>query len=324
MYEQGSNYSGNNNFVYLFVVVALVMGFTVGFTFDEEQEIVEEQVQSQQVDQEMSMVDEEFDSEEVEEKIEAMKGKFLEKGIELEIMGFTVSFTIDDVPEMVKAWLIDEEEREFLEARDELKEQYRREKENEIVEEHVNALIEDSEVEKNMEVLKEGEADEVVATVNGEEIMKEEIDEIAEQQRQQIEQQMSMMGEEIDSEEIDKRIEVMKVQILDMQVEIAIVNQAVQEYEETVDEEELEERYDEVIEELGGEEMLDQMAERMGMSEEEIEEQIAIIVYLENYLEGRSEELEPSEEELREMFEAQKDSPDQPQINIEEVEDMDI
>ncbi len=218
-----------------------------------------------------------------------------------------------------------DDENGFEEAKPQLEQQLIQEKEREVIMEHMDELREEATVETNLDVIGEGDEDATVATVNGEEITKEELLEMEEQEKQQ----MAMMGMDPEGAEAEQMMEEMRPEILENLVLMSLLEQKAEEEGITVDEEDVEEYYQQFVEQAGGEEMLEQQLEQAGMTEDELKEDIAdqlpTELYLEEYLDEHidEEELEFTEEELKELYEAQQQQMEQQQqMDMEELEEM--
>ena len=148
------------------------------------------------------------------------------------------------------------------------------------------------------------ESQEVVATVNGEEIAREELEVMLEQQKQQYQ----MQGMDMDSEDMSDMLEQLERQILDSLVANLLMAQAAEEKGISVSEEELEQEYQDLVAQFGGEEELNQQLEAAGITQEEIKEDIARTLPAQKYMESYKEEniseedLEVSEEELKAVY----------------------
>ncbi len=196
----------------------------------------------------------------------------------------------------------------FEEARPQLEQQLRQEAEQEVIMQHLEDLVEESEIEKNMDVINEGEEGAVVAVVNGEEIKLEEFMLQEEQQKQM----MMMQGLDPESDEMAEVIEQQRPQILDALIQNAVLMQKVEEKNISISEEKIKEEYQYYIDQAGNEELLEEQLEAAGMTEDELRQQIAeqlsIQIYIENYIEENldEDELDFSEEELREIYQMQQ------------------
>lgn len=218
----------------------------------------------------------------------------------------------------------------FEEVRPQLEQHLRQQREQEILMDHVDELRDDAEVETHLDVLGEGDESAVVATVNGNEILKEELLAMEEQQTQQL----AMQGLDPDSEEADQMMEEMRPDLLDNIVMVTLLELKAQEEGITVEDDSLDEYYQQLIQQAGGEEMLEQQLEEAGITEEslksDIAEQLLVEQYMEQYIaENVSEdEFEFSEEELKELYEQQMQQQQQQQMQLEEemeeMEEMEI
>jgi len=199
------------------------------------------------------------------------------------------------------------DENGFEEAKPQLEQHLRQQKEQEIFMAHVDELREQGDVQTNLDVADEGDESAVVATVNGEEILKEELLVMEEQQIGQL----AMQGLDPESEEAEQMIEEMRPNLLDNIVMISLLKQQAQEEGITAGDDEVDEHYQQFVQQAGGEEMLEQQLEEAGISEDELKSDIAEQLLVEKYVrlyidENLSEEeLEFSEEELRELYEQQ-------------------
>lgn len=196
----------------------------------------------------------------------------------------------------------------FEEARPQLEQQLKEAKEHELIMQHLENLREASIIETNLDVIGEGDKDAAVATINGEKIIKEELLELEEQEKQQL----VMMGMDPESEEAAQMIEQQRPQLLENLIMNAILLQKVEDEGITVSEEEVEEEYRYYAEQFGGEEMLEQQLQQAGLTADDLKQEIArqlpIIAYVDNYIKENldEDELDFSEEELRELYEQQQ------------------
>ncbi len=211
------------------------------------------------------------------------------------------------------------EEDGFAEAKPQLQQQLRQEKEMEFVMQHLEDLKNASEIERNLDVFGEGEPGAVVAVVNGEEIKKEEVLAMEEQEKQQL----MMMGVEPDSEDGARMMEEIRPQVLNNLIKVAALRQKAEE-EVALSEAEVQEQYQAYAEQFGGEEELMTHLEQAGMTkddlQQEIVEQYSMQVYIQNYLEESVDEAEFqfTDEELKELYQAQQKVEQQPiELEIE-------
>ncbi len=196
----------------------------------------------------------------------------------------------------------------FEEAKPRLEQELRQRKENEILMQHLDDLIVASNIEISLDVIGTGDEGAVVAMVNREEIKKEELLALEEQEKQQL----VMMGLDPESEEAAQMMEQMRPQILDNLIANKVLMQKIEEDGVSASEVQVEEHYQQYAAQFGGEEMLEQQLEQAGLTKDdlkqEIYEQLPIQIYVENYLaENLSEdELVFPESELKELYEAQQ------------------
>lgn len=185
-----------------------------------------------------------------------------------------------------------------------------------------------------------GENGEVVATVNGEEIYRVELDQAVEQEMMQYQ----MEGIDPESDEMEGMIEELEEHVLENYFIIpTMVRQKAEEEGITVGEEEVEARFQEYAEAFGGEEaLLDQMAQAQMTREDidqDIEKELITQNYLDQYMEGylednpeervEEEEIEISSDEVEEHYEQlraeylevqemlEEDDPEMPSEQIE-------
>ncbi len=125
------------------------------------------------------------------------------------------------------------------------------------------------------------QADEVVATVNSEEIYRDDFEQALEQEKMQYE----MQGMDLDSEEMADTLRELEQHVLDNYFIIpTLIKQKAEEEGITVSDEEVEARYQEYAESFGGEEALLEQMEAVNMSREDIDEDIATELSIQNYL----------------------------------------
>ncbi len=182
--------------------------------------------------------------------------------------------------------------------------------------------------------------DEVVATVNGEEIYRNDFEQALEQEKMQYE----MQGMDLDSEEMSDTLKEIEQHVLDNYFIVpTLVKQKAEEEGITVNELDIEERYQEYVVAFGGEEELLEQLEAANMSHEGIKEDIAnelsiqlyLDYYLTEYLEANSEERVVAEEielttsELEEQYQQLRNDYDEikglleeddPEVPLEQLE----
>jgi|GEM_PF-6317513 len=201
------------------------------------------------------------------------------------------------------------EENGFEQARPQLEEQLIQEKQDEVIMEHMDELREEADVQVDMDAVETGGDDAVVATVNGEEIYGEQLRQMEEHEMQQL----SMFGIDPESEEAEELIADLRPQIVENLVAVSVVEQKTEEMGITVTEEDVEQQYQMYTQQFGGEQQLEQQLEQAGMSSEDLKDEIAqqlpVQIYITQYLEEHmdEEDLEFSEEELRELYDMQQE-----------------
>ncbi len=193
----------------------------------------------------------------------------------------------------------------FEELKPQLEQQLRQQKEQEIFMDHLDSLEEESSVERYPEAIEAGEEGTVVALVDNEEILFEQYQEQEEQQMQAMAQQ----GLDPESPEMGEIMEDFRPQILDNLINNVLLEKQVEEENIAVNEEEIDEQYQMFVEQAGGQDVLEQQLDESGITEEELRDNIAQQLKVQNYISSYIEEnidqedLEFSEEELRELYE---------------------
>jgi len=192
----------------------------------------------------------------------------------------------------------------FAEARPQLEQQLRQEKENEVIMAHLDELRQEADVEKDMDAVEGDDPDATVAVVNGEEIKKQSFEEFENHERQNL----AMMGMDPDSQEADEIIEDLRPEILENLIANTALVQKVEAEGISADEEMVEQEYQQYVQQAGSEEELEQQLEGSGFTLEELEEAIieqqAINTYVADYVDENlsEDDLDFSEEELRELY----------------------
>jgi len=218
------------------------------------------------------------------------------------------------------------EENGFEEAKPQLEQQLRQQKENEILMEHVEELKEQGDVEAHLDVVGDGDESAVVATVNEDEVLKEDLMMMEEQQKQQL----AMQGMDPESEETEQMMEEMRPDLLDNIIAVTLLEQEAQDEGIAVGEDEVDEYYQQFAQQAGGEEMLEEQLEEADITADElksdISEQLLVEQYIDQYMEENvaEDEFEFTEEELRELYEQQQQQMEQQMQLEEEMEDMEI
>ncbi len=184
------------------------------------------------------------------------------------------------------------------------------------------------------------QGEEIIATVNGEEITREEFAKALEQEKMQYQ----MQGIDLDSEEMAETLQELEQHVLDNHfiIPMLVIQQAEKEGI-IVSDEEIEERYQEYVTDFGGEEELLEQMEAADMNRSDLDNEIIrelsiqkyLEHYMDNYLDRNPEERVIEEEieiaraeveeyyaqimeeinELKELMEA-----DDPNIPMEQVE----
>ncbi len=182
--------------------------------------------------------------------------------------------------------------------------------------------------------------DEIVATVNGEEIYKDDFKQALEQEKMQYE----MQGMDLGSEEMSGTLKEIEQHVLDNYFIVpTLVKQKAEEEGITVSEQDIEERYQEYVVAFGGEEELLEQLEAVNMNREDVKEDIAnelsIQRYLDNYLDEYleanpeervvAEEIELTTAELEEQYQQLRSNyneikglleEDDPEMPVEQLE----
>ncbi len=180
----------------------------------------------------------------------------------------------------------------------------------------------------------------VVATVNGEEIYRFELDQAIEQELMQYQ----MQGIDLESDEMAGMIDDLEEQVLDNYfITPTLVRQKAEDEGITVSEEEVEERFQEYADAFGGEDVLMEQMAQANMGREDIDEDIVneltvqryLDQYIDNYLEENPEEqvvedeIEISTDELEEHYELLRSEylevremleMDDPEVPVEQIE----
>jgi len=179
------------------------------------------------------------------------------------------------------------------------------EKQNEIINGHLQNLREDADIETFPQRAGGDDLKRVVATVNGEEILNESF--LASEGQQM--QQYTAMGLDPESEEGAALREQLRPQILDGLVNVEIVIQRAKDEGFNADDEDIQQQYQQLSEQFGGEQALEQQLENEGITKQklldDISSQMSINIYLEDYISENTdpEDFSFSEEELRARFE---------------------
>ncbi|WP_342388405.1 SurA N-terminal domain-containing protein [Salinicoccus bachuensis] len=137
----------------------------------------------------------------------------------------------------------------------------------------------------------------VVAEVNGEEITKEEFEQVYTAQFQQAAMQQQMAGEEVDQDQL-------KEQVVEGMVSQKLLIQEAGNSDISVPEEEVNETIDQLVEQNGLESQDEFFAalEEQGMSEEEVRSQLETELKANKLIAEEAGDIEPTEEELQTMY----------------------
>ncbi|MFD2830392.1 SurA N-terminal domain-containing protein [Corticicoccus populi] len=163
---------------------------------------------------------------------------------------------------------------------------------------------EDAAAENGEEAMEMPEPDlegipEVVAEVNGEEITQEDFTQTYESQFQQTAMQQQMMGggEEINQDEL-------KQQVADMLVNQELLAQEAENRDFTAGEDEVNEMVDQMLEQNGMENRDELFAalDEQGLPEDEVMNLLETQIKVDQLIEDESGEIEPTDEELQEMY----------------------
>lgn len=140
----------------------------------------------------------------------------------------------------------------------------------------------------------------VVAEVNGTQIEKPEFEEAYNAQFQQMAMMSQMSGEEVNQDDL-------KTQVADGLVSQELLVQEADSRELEASEEETTELLDQLTEQAGVEsqEELYTMFEEQGMNQEEVDEQIQLQVRVDKLIAEEAGEIEPTEDELKELYDQQ-------------------
>ncbi|WP_227394241.1 SurA N-terminal domain-containing protein [Jeotgalibacillus aurantiacus] len=159
--------------------------------------------------------------------------------------------------------------------------------------------------------------DEVVATVNGEEILGADYNNVL----QRTQMQFQMQGQDPTSEEAANQ---MKEQALNLLIDQTILLQKADEAGLEASEEEIDEEYAAFAEQNGGEEQLTTSIEEQGMTVEELRGQMAESIKFEKYIDQVAPVEEPTDQEIQEYYDqatAQAEEAGQEAPALEDVRD---
>lgn len=146
----------------------------------------------------------------------------------------------------------------------------------------------------------------VVATVNGEEIAAEEL----EAQLENLKASYRAQGMDLDSPEMEGMLQQARMQILDEMISMKLLEQRAEEEGIEVPEEKVDEQYQEIVEQFGDEEALLAQLEEFDLTLDELMDDIRQNATIRHYIELQvdQDELEVSEEEMRARYEEQQEA----------------
>jgi len=166
-------------------------------------------------------------------------------------------------------------------------------------------------------------ADEVdaVAVVNGEEILREDFDQIMEQVKEMYE----MQG--MDLEEDEEMLEEIKHQLVDEMISELLLLQKAEEENITADQEIVEEQVEAIKAQFDSDEEMEQALAMYNIDPDNLEEEISNAMVIEELMDSmlNEEEIEVTEEELRELYDQQvamMGDPEDEDADIPEFEEM--
>ncbi|AYY12348.1 peptidylprolyl isomerase [Actinobacteria bacterium YIM 96077] len=162
------------------------------------------------------------------------------------------------------------------------------------------------------------EIPDVVAEVNGSEIPKEDFVSSYERQYQQMAMQSQQSGQELG----DEQVEQLKQQTAEGLVDTELLVQEAENRGFEASEEDVNETLGDLAEQNGmesGEDFKNAVKEQQGMEEEELMSQLEIQVKLEQLVSDEAGEIDPTEEELQELYDQSKEQREQ----MGTAEDMD-
>ncbi|MGM0432094.1 MAG: SurA N-terminal domain-containing protein [Spirochaetota bacterium] len=200
----------------------------------------------------------------------------------------------------------------FEQAKPMLKEQLMQQKQNEVLMDHISDLSQAADVDTHLESYEDLESDEAVALVNGEEIAKSELQDLERQQA-------SNYGLDPESEESAELMNNLRSSILEQLVNTKLIEMEAEEAGLEATEEQVDQQYNQFAQQYGGEEEMEKLLEEQGWSpadlRDEIASQLPVQLYVEQYLEENfdPDNVEISDEELRELYEMQQQQQQQQQ-----------
>ncbi|MGM0432093.1 MAG: SurA N-terminal domain-containing protein [Spirochaetota bacterium] len=194
---------------------------------------------------------------------------------------------------------------EFEQLKPALRERLLQQKQEELITEHLEDLRAEASVETFLNDYEEGSQQTVLATVNGVDIVKQNLVQFEQQQA-------ARAGFDPQSEEATQVLATVRQQMLDQLIYTELLQQQVEKENISPTAEQIDNEYEQYAQQYGGVETLEQMLAQQGLTEDEIKVQIrsqlAMQTYLDQYI---SEHFDPdsveiTEEELKEYYEALK------------------
>ncbi len=143
----------------------------------------------------------------------------------------------------------------------------------------------------------------VVAEVNGEEVTKEEFTQAYEGQFQQVAMQQQMAGKEVNQDE-------MKKQVADSMVSQELLIQETENRDISASEDEINETLDGIVKQnkmKSQDEFFKALEEQGGMSKDEVMSQLETRVKMDKLIAEEAGDVQPSDEELKEIYDKQKE-----------------
>jgi len=235
-----------------------------------------------------------------------------------------VSIPEDAAREQVQEQVQEKEEDSFEQAKSQIKQQLIREKQNEILMNHIEELRGEAEVETYLDRAGGDDESAVVAAVNGEEILNGDLM-IREQQQMQ---QYAAMGLDPESENAKALLQRIRPQILESLISLELVGQKAETEGFSADESQVDEQYQRFVDQFGGEQALEEQLAAENLTKEELRSDIAnqlnINEYLQQYIEDnvKPEDFAFSEQELRERYEQQMQQQKQMEQMQKQMEQM--
>jgi len=166
-----------------------------------------------------------------------------------------------------------------------------------------------------------GSDDETIATVNGEEIMKSDWEDMVEQMSMQYEQ----FGIDLESEEGAQYLQMIEEQALDTLIQQEALLQAAQGAGIEVSDETVNEEIDALVEQYPSEEEFEAALEEHGYTEDEFFDFMKEELVVQEYIEDQQSDIEVTEEDLDELYEQYKaqfeDSEEEEPEAFEDVKD---